>query len=75
MKNLDILAAVMLVVGGINWGLTGLFDLNLVAALFGTGAVAKIVYAAVGLAAIYQVASLRAIQRRWHVRTPASAAA
>jgi uncharacterized membrane protein YuzA (DUF378 family) len=68
MKILDIIAAVLLVVGGLNWGLVGAFDFNLVAALFGAGsALANIVYVLVGLAAIYQAISLPAIQRRWKV--------
>jgi uncharacterized membrane protein YuzA (DUF378 family) len=67
MKNLDVLAAVLLVVGGLNWGLVGFFGFDLVAAIFGGSAnlLARIVYALVGLAAIYQGLSWRAIQRRW----------
>jgi hypothetical protein len=67
MKNLDVLAAVLLVVGGLNWGLVGLFQFDLVAAIGGgaTGALARIIYVVVGLAGLYQVASWRAIQRRW----------
>ena len=68
MKLIDILAAVLLVVGGLNWGLYGLFDLDLVAAATGAGsALSQIVYALVGLAALWQAISLRAIQRRWNV--------
>lgn len=73
MKTLDIIAAVLLVIGGLNWGLVGLFDFNLVSSLAGSGTLlASLVYAAVGLSAIYQIASLRAIQRRWNV-VPVSA--
>lgn len=72
MKNLDVVAAVLLVIGGLNWGLVGLFEFDLVAALLGTGAAAKLVYVLVGVAALYQAVSLRAIQRRWHLR-PATA--
>ena len=70
MKVLDIIAAVLLVVGGLNWGLWGLFEFDLVAALLGgnTAIPAKVVYSLVGVAAVYQVASLPAIQRRWNVR-------
>ena len=70
MKTLDIIAAILLVVGGLNWGLWGAAQFDLVAALFGgnTAILAKLVYFLVGLAAIYQVASLKAIQRRWNVR-------
>lgn len=67
MKTLDVIAAVLLIVGGLNWGLWGAFEFDLVAALFGgaTAPVAKVVYILVGLAAVYQAAAFRAIQRRW----------
>ncbi|MHC4129311.1 MAG: DUF378 domain-containing protein [Planctomycetota bacterium] len=70
MKIFDILAAVLLVVGGLNWGLWGAFEFDLVAAISGgnTAVLAKMVYCLVGLAAIYQAASVRSIQRRWNVR-------
>ncbi len=72
MKSLDILAAVLLVVGGLNWGLVGSANFDLVATLFGAGSIlAKIVYVVVGLAAVYQVASFKAMQKRWHMRAAA----
>ncbi len=70
MRPIDVIAAVLLVVGGLNWGLVGFFNFDLVAALFGAGSiVARIVYSLVGLAAVYQVVTIRAIQRRWGVVT------
>lgn len=71
MKYLDVLAAVLLIVGGLNWGLWGALEFDLVAAIFGgnTAILAKIVYCLVGLAALYQAASIKAIQTRWRVRT------
>ena len=67
MKSLDILAAILLVVGGLNWGLVGLFQFDLVATIGGSmsGLLARIIYSLVGLAALYQGLSWRAIQRRW----------
>jgi uncharacterized membrane protein YuzA (DUF378 family) len=67
MKGMDVLAAILLVVGGVNWGLVGLFQFDLVAAIGGGsgGALARIIYIVVGLAAIYQATSWKAIQRRW----------
>lgn len=68
MKILDIVAASLLVIGGLNWGLVGAFDLNLVETLLGgLSPLTTVVYAMVGLAAIYQAAGLPWIQRRWHV--------
>ena len=70
MKALDVVAAVLLVVGGLNWGMWGLFEFDLVALIGGgnTTIVAKAVYTLVGVAAVYQVVSLPAIQKRWNVR-------
>ena len=67
MKSLDITAAVLLVIGGLNWGLWAAFEFDLVATAFGgnTTALSKVVYGLVGLAAIYQAASIKGIQRRW----------
>jgi len=69
MKPLDVVAAVLLVVGGLNWGLVGVANFDLVATLFGAGSIlAKVVYTLVGVSAVYQALSLRAIQKRWHVQ-------
>lgn len=66
MKKLDVVAAVLLVVGGLNWGLVGAAHFDLVATLFGdTSALSRIVYLLVGLSALYQAAQWRGIQRRW----------
>ncbi len=59
-------AALLLVVGGLNWGLVGALHFNLVAALFGEMSVlSRIVYMLVGVAALYQALQWRSIQRRW----------
>ena len=70
MKNIDILAAVLLVVGGINWGLVSIAEFDLVAALVGlefgeTNALSRAVYGLVGAGAVYQIAQHAAIRRRW----------
>jgi uncharacterized membrane protein YuzA (DUF378 family) len=66
MKKLDVVTAVLLVVGGLNWGLVGAAQVNLVATLFGDmSALSRIVYLLVGVAALYQAAQWRGIQRRW----------
>ncbi len=59
MRGLDMTALVLIIIGGINWGLVGLFDFNLVEALFGEGsALSRIIYGLVGLAALWAAASL-----------------
>ncbi|MEO6525979.1 MAG: DUF378 domain-containing protein [Gemmatimonadaceae bacterium] len=66
MKKLDVLAAVLLVIGGLNWGLVGFQRFDLVATLFGAmSSLSRVVYLLVGAAAIYQAIQWRAIQRRW----------
>ena len=71
MKNLDVLTAVLLVVGGLNWGLVALGSIDLVALISGAGgfgqknALGAIIYALVGLSALYQALSWKGIQRRW----------
>lgn len=59
MKFLNILTLILVIVGGLNWGLVGLFGFDLVAAIFGPGSVlARIVYVLVGLSAAWQVIPL-----------------
>lgn len=66
MKKIDVIAAVLLVVGGLNWGLVGVFNFDLVAALFGSSsAFSNTIYALVGLCAMYQAFAWKSIQRRW----------
>lgn len=59
MKNLnafDWVALVLVVVGGINWGMIGAFNIDLVSSLFGVGsALTEVVYAVVGVAALYTI--------------------
>lgn len=70
MKNLDIIAAILLVVGGLNWGLVGAFNFDLVATVFGSSSfVSNLVYIVVGLCAAYQASQFKAIQRRWAAAT------
>ena len=57
MRVVNVIALVLIIIGGLNWGLVGFFDYNLVDAIFGTdSAVARVVYALVGLAAVYKLA-------------------
>ena len=74
MKKLDVLAAVLVVIGGLNWGLVAVADFDLVATLVGlefgeTNAVSRLVYGLVGLGAVYQIAQQASIRRRWSSST------
>ena len=67
-KSIDVIAYSLLLIGALNWGLVGLFGFDLVAALFGQmSLLSRMVYAIVGLAALYDVLSLPAIFRRWEL--------
>lgn len=55
MRALSIISLVLMVIGALNWGLIGLFDFNLVSAIFGTGVFTNIVYVIVGLAGLYGI--------------------
>ena len=78
MKKLDLLAATLVLVGGLNWGLVGLFKFDLVAWICGgldfgeTNAASRVIYSLVGLAAVYGIGSLLTAGRRSSLR-PATA--
>ncbi len=76
MRKLDVVAAVLLVIGGLNWGLVGAANFDLVATIFGEMSVlSRVVYMVVGLAALYQALQWKAIQNRWAVATASPARA
>lgn len=53
-NGLDWVAIILVIIGGINWGLVGLFSFDLVSALLGDmSMLSRIVYGLVGLSAIY----------------------
>ena len=60
MKALNLVTLVLVIAGGLNWGLVGAFQFDLVAALFGgqSAPLARIVYVLVGLSALWQIGSL-----------------
>ena len=67
MKKLNAAAAILTIVGGLNWGLVGLFKFDLVAAVFGgmhfgeVNVGSRIVYTLVGLSALYLATQLRTL--------------
>ena len=64
MKPLNLITLFLVIVGGLNWGLVGLFSFDLVAALFGdASALARIVYVLVGASALWQLIPLSAALR------------
>ena len=66
MRQVDVLATVLLVVGAVNWGLVGIARFDLVAALFGmkfgeVSALTSVVYALVGLAGVYRLVAWKGV--------------
>ncbi len=56
MKIIDKIALVLVVIGAINWGLIGLFNFNLVAAIFGDmTALSRIIYGLVGISGLWGI--------------------
>ena len=70
MKQIDVVAAVLVVVGALNWGLVAVARFDLVAALFGlsfgeVSGLSAIVYGLVGVAGLYQALGWKRVQNRW----------
>lgn len=79
MKALDFVTALLLVVGGLNWGLVAIAEFDLVAAVVGlefgeTNGLSRVVYGLVGLSAVYQATKLPALVSRERRDTRTAAA-
>jgi uncharacterized membrane protein YuzA (DUF378 family) len=78
MRKIDLLAATLVLVGGLNWGLVAVAEFDLVAWIFGgmnfgeTNAASRVVYGLVGAAAVYGIGSLLTAGRRGNVRAAAA---
>lgn len=75
MKTVNTVALVLVVVGAVNWGLVGIADFDLVAAIFGEMSIlSRIVYILVGVAGLYSLSMLTMIFRHpaEHPAHPAS---
>lgn len=76
MKKLDVIFGALLIIGGLNLGLIGLLDYNFIESMFGEmSMIPRMIYGLVGLAAIYEILSIKAIWKRWdlHLRRPKAA--
>ena len=64
MQIINWLAVILVIVGGLNWGLVGLFNFDLVATIFGEMSVlSRIVYSLVGISAFYMIFVAPAMMR------------
>jgi len=67
MSAVDYIAMTLLIIGGLNWAMVGLFDVDVVARLFGPGSPAsRIVYVVVGLSALYSIWTATKMGRHHH---------
>ncbi len=64
MKKLDVVMMILLILGGLNWGLVGLFDFNVVDYIFGETWVDRVIYVLVGIAAVYEAFGWKGISKR-----------
>ncbi|NBI27670.1 DUF378 domain-containing protein [Chengkuizengella marina] len=66
MKTCNVIALLLVIIGGLNWLLVGIFEWDLVAELFGgmDSIVSKIVYIIVGLSAIYSLSFFNKINQQ-----------
>jgi len=56
MKYIDTIALILIIIGAINWGLIGIFNFNLVDAIFGTmSVISRIIYALVGISGLWGI--------------------
>lgn len=55
MSTLEKVALILVIVGALNWGLVGLLDFNLVAAIFGESVLATLVYILVGVSGVIAI--------------------
>ncbi|KPK33351.1 MAG: hypothetical protein AMS24_01450 [Chlamydiae bacterium SM23_39] len=68
MKKLDVVVMSILIFAGINWGLWGLFEFNLVYYIFGKEWIDKLLYVLFGAAGVYYLTGFRIIAERWAQR-------
>jgi uncharacterized membrane protein YuzA (DUF378 family) len=66
-RALDVISLVLLIVGGLNWGLVGLFGFDLVAFLFGDASMlSRAVYVIVGVAALWGIVTAVRVAKGGH---------
>lgn len=63
LSGIDWLTLVLVIIGGLNWGLIGLFEYNLITNVFGVGGLTKIIYIVFGLSALYILGVSKKLRR------------
>lgn len=54
MKILNMIASILLILGGLNWGIIGIFGINVINLVFGASGASNVIYILVGLAALWE---------------------
>lgn len=68
LKSLDCITYSLIIIGALNWGFVGFFGFDAVAAFFGQmGGLSRMVYATIGVAALYDVFAIRSMVHRWNI--------
>ncbi|AAM06912.1 TPA: DUF378 domain-containing protein [Methanosarcina acetivorans] len=72
-SELKILSKLLVIIGALNWGLVGILNFDLVAALFGKKSIlSRLVYALVGLSGVYLILIYKEkyadLKKRWHTK-------
>ena len=71
MRTLYVIVSVLLIIGGLNWGMIGVFDVNPISRAFGDmTSITRLIYILVGLAALYEVVMLSTTHWDIHYRRP-----
>jgi uncharacterized membrane protein YuzA (DUF378 family) len=57
MKPLNLVTLILAIIGGLNWGLVGLFETDVIASVFGgsSASISRVLYVIIGLSALYQL--------------------
>jgi uncharacterized membrane protein YuzA (DUF378 family) len=76
MKVWDVIVSILLIIGGLNFGIWGFFGVNLISMFFGEAtALTRVIYAVFGLCALYEIGGFtfgfKSLQHRW-CEAPAS---
>lgn len=65
LNSLDLVTLILVIVGGLNWLLVGLFNFDLVSAIFGEmSMITRVVYSLVGVSAVYVLAVMSSFQKK-----------
>ena len=67
-KSVDLVVWTLLTIGGLNWGLIGIFGFNLVSAILGEMTIfSRLIYVLVGLSAVYEIFGAKGMAHRWNM--------